>query len=473
MNEDDLISNLAKEHVIRASGLLSLLMPQSTGVGIAIKDLDGRYQLANKAMEDLLGKRAEQILSLTDADVFPPAMALQLERSDCQIRDGAPAASDELEVSQDGTAVNLLWLKFPVFGSEGQILSIGSMVVDLSNQDTIAEMRQSLKRLQHTNQELQKSLLELDILAGTDKLTGAWNRRRLQEAVGGEMDRLKRYDHPLSLVMMDIDRFKQINDQHGHAVGDQVLVQLVGIVQTSLRTSDALTRWGGDEFIILCPNTTLSTSTTLAQRLLTEIRKARFPVVESLTASFGVAQCLSTETWEQWMARGDAALYRAKTNGRDQVHADAHPLNEGLGGEKVAPHFLQLTWRDAYESGHPRIDEQHRLLFNNANDLLAAVLSGRPKEEVAELIGALMRNVVQHFHDEEAIFSDAGYPSAARHAAVHSHLINKGLVMVSHFHEDRLTLGELFQFLAHEVVARHILGSDREFFPFLETARAL
>jgi diguanylate cyclase (GGDEF)-like protein/PAS domain S-box-containing protein len=319
MNDDKLIYTFAKEHVIRASGLLSLLMPQTSGVGIGVKGLDGRYQLANHAMEALLGKSAEQITGLTDEDLFPPEVSAQLKRSDLQITQGAAAASDELEFAVHGASARCLWLKFPVLGPDGAILFIGAVMLDIARQENYAEMRQSLDQLQQTNQELEKILVDLDSLASTDKLTGAWNRRRLEEALGNEMDRLKRYGHPLSLLIIDVDSFRKVNDHHGEATGDQVLMELAAVVQPSLRTADSLTRWGGDEFVVLCPNTPLATVTVLAERLREQIAKVNFPEVNSITASIGVAQCLAGETQSQWFDRADAALYRAKANGRNQV----------------------------------------------------------------------------------------------------------------------------------------------------------
>ena len=468
MNQDELIYNFAKEHVIRASGLLSLLMPQTSGVGIGVKGLDGRYQLANKAMETLFGKSAEQIAGMTDEELFPPEVVAQLQRSDQQITDGAAAASDELEFLLNEVPIRCLWLKFPVLGPEGRILLIGAVMLDLSHHETVAEMRQSLERLQKSNQELQETLVELDHLASTDKLTGAWNRRRLEEALINEMDRLRRYDHPLSLLLIDIDLFKKINDQFGHAAGDQVLVELADLVKSTLRVSDSLTRWGGEEFVVLCPNTTLSTVAMLAERLREKIARADFPVVKNITVSLGVAECMSGETWEQWFMRADAALYRAKACGRNQAQvAPETPQRLGV-GENVSANFVQLSWHPAYECGHSLVNEQHQALFNDANNLLAAILSERPADEVAALIDVLIRDVVQHFKDEEVIFTAAGFPGAAEHADIHRGLVDSAVVLVDRFHAGTLAIGELFQFLAHDVVARHMLGADREFFHYLE-----
>lgn len=464
----DLIYNFAKEHVIRASGLLSLLMPQTSGVGIAVKELDGRYKLTNQVMEALLDKSADQIAGMTDSDLFAPEVAAKLQRSDRQITDGAAAASDELDFSINGMLTHCLWLKFPVLGPDGKALFIGAVVLDISGQEAIAEVRQSMERLQQTNQELQKTLVELGRLASTDKLTGAWNRRRLEETVLNEMDRLRRYDHPLSLMIIDIDLFKKINDHHGHAGGDQVLAELVVLVQAALRATDSLTRWGGEEFIVLCPNTTLSSVAMLAERLRAKIAGAVFSAEGNITASIGVAECMSEETWEQWFQRADTALYRAKANGRDQVQVAPETPQRGGVGEKVSANFVQLAWRAAYECGHPVVDDEHRALFGDVNNLLAALLSARPADEVSALIDTLIRNVVEHFQDEEAVITTAGFPGAEGHASIHRKLVDRAVALSGLFHAGTSDIGEVFQFLAYELIARHILGADREFFPYLE-----
>ena len=327
------------------------------------------------------------------------------------------------------------------------------------------------RQLQQANHGLQLALSELNRLAGTDKLTGAWNRRRLEEAVRSEMDRLARYDHPLSLLVLDADFFKSVNDRYGHGTGDQVLVELASQLRAAQRTSDSLTRWGGEEFIVLCPNTTLSTASRLAERLREKIAKADFPELGHLTVSIGVAECMPDETWEHWFQRADAALYQAKANGRNQVQfAPETPRRGGL-GEKADARFLQLVWHKAYECGHEMIDREHQALFGHANDLLVAMLSGRPPDEMGELVDAFIRAVVQHFHNEETIIAAVGYPGAASHADTHRELSTRAVSLTDRFRNGMLEAGELFQFMAHDVVTKHLLGADREFFPYLETCR--
>ena len=469
MNSNDLIYHFANENVLQASGLVSLLLTQNFGIGIAVKGLDGRYRLVNSVMEEILEQRAEDMTGRTDTELFPPEVVARLNQSDQHIIDGVATASDSLDlpINGHGARRQCQWLKFPLHGPDGHLLFIGAAILDAANEISMARMRDSLEQLQQTNQELQQNLLALDQLASTDKLTGTWNRRRLEDALFNEMDRLRRYAHPLSLLVIDIDFFKKVNDLHCHAVGDRVLVTLAAVLQSSLRATDSLTRWGGEEFVVLCPNTTLVTAAMLAERLREGVANAPFPELDQVTVSVGVAECLVSETWEQWFKRADAALYRAKASGRNQVQAASETPQRDEVGEKVAANFVSLSWHAAYECGHALIDAQHRGLFDDANRLLGALLSGHAKEEVSELVDVLMADVRQHFRDEEAISAAAGYPGASQHAAIHQGLVERAAVLVASFHAGTLGIGELFQFLAHDVVARHMLGADRAFFGHL------
>jgi len=468
MNENDLIYSFARQHVIEASGLIALMMPQTLGAGVAVKALDGRYMLVNQVMQSYFDKTPQQFTSLTDAELFPADVVAQLQQSDARIMAGAATYSDQLDCQIDGRPIQCLWFKFPVHGPNGQLLFIGAAMLDTLRAGNIDKMQRSLALLQHTNQELQKNLVELSKLASTDKLTGAWNRRRLEEALVNEMDRLKRYDHPLSMLILDIDFFKKVNDLYGHNAGDHVLMTLANVLQSNLRASDSLTRWGGEEFVVLCPDTTLTTVAALAERLREGVAKTAFAEVGQITIRVGVAECMAGEAWDAWFKRADEALYRAKEAGRNQVQiAPEAPEHDGA-GKNMAANLVRLSWHAAYECGNPVIDEEHRGLFADANRLLGAVLSARPKAEVAELVNALISDVVQHFKDEEVIIRAAGYPGADEHAAIHSALVDKAVLLVKHFHDGTLAIGELFQFLAHDVVARHMLGADRAFFAYLQ-----
>jgi hemerythrin-like metal-binding protein len=131
-----------------------------------------------------------------------------------------------------------------------------------------------------------------------------------------------------------------------------------------------------------------------------------------------------------------------------------------------------LVWNRAYDSGNEVIDREHQALFEHANDLLAAMLTGRPSEEMGEIVDSFIHDIVQHFQNEEAIFTAAGYPGAIAHADIHRKLSARARKLADHFRNDMLEAGELFQFLAHDLVAKHLLGADRDFFPYLEVRRS-
>ncbi|WP_445010791.1 diguanylate cyclase [Vreelandella stevensii] len=160
---------------------------------------------------------------------------------------------------------------------------------------------------------------ELKRLATTDMLTGLMNRSRFDDLLKHELGRLGRYMRPFSLIMLDIDFFKTINDSLGHDVGDQVLHTLATQLESSLRSADYCARWGGEEFIILAPETSLQQATRLAEKIRRGIASTAFQKAGCVTVSLGVAEATLNDTPKSMMKRVDNALYQAKESGRDQV----------------------------------------------------------------------------------------------------------------------------------------------------------
>jgi len=131
------------------------------------------------------------------------------------------------------------------------------------------------------------------------------------------------------------------------------------------------------------------------------------------------------------------------------------------------PAFLRLVWSSAYESGHATIDRQHRKLFDHVNSLLAGIVGERPKGEVMPRIAALLADLEDHFHDEEKILRSIGYPDAAGHGEIHATLVARAMRMADDVSSDQSTLGDLLNFLAYDMVAKHMLSEDRKFFGLL------
>ena len=162
---------------------------------------------------------------------------------------------------------------------------------------------------------------ELRALSITDSLTGIHNRRYFQDRLKAEMVRLNRVSGSLSLIMLDIDHFKRINDQHGHGVGDGVLQELCKRISVRLRRTDVFCRLGGEEFMVLCPNTDGEQAYSLAMELWQSLRSEPMEPVGIVTASFGVASWRVDEGIDGLLLRADSAVYVAKQTGRDRVEA--------------------------------------------------------------------------------------------------------------------------------------------------------
>ncbi len=156
-------------------------------------------------------------------------------------------------------------------------------------------------------------------LASMDFLTQSYNRRHLQTTLDRALDRARRYGRNVSLIMFDLDHFKDVNDQYGHAAGDQALRDVSEIVRQCVRLSDEFGRWGGEEFLIITFETDLEQAQRLAERLRSAFVKHRFDSAGVITASFGVAMYQKDESVDQLVKRSDQALYAAKTNGRNRV----------------------------------------------------------------------------------------------------------------------------------------------------------
>ncbi|MFT5296754.1 MAG: diguanylate cyclase (GGDEF)-like protein [Colwellia sp.] len=166
---------------------------------------------------------------------------------------------------------------------------------------------------------------KLKIQATIDLLTNLYNRRAFEEFAEKEVSRAEREQTYISVVLMDIDLFKQVNDTHGHQIGDKVLQEFSVRLKDSLRQYDILARYGGEEFMLLLPDTDRETALVIAEKLRVTIFQPVFCVEKELklevSASFGVASiCGKTIDWKALVAKADSALYQAKSNGRNQVH---------------------------------------------------------------------------------------------------------------------------------------------------------
>jgi diguanylate cyclase (GGDEF)-like protein/hemerythrin-like metal-binding protein len=347
--------------------------------------------------------------------------------------------------------IALILIAYAILGTYGiqfeltTAQSVSFLVVNTTiNITGIANSVAYFRRLVDTNTS---RLIDMTI---TDPLTQAYNRGYFDVKLDEEITRIGRHSAPLSMISFDLDLFKHINDKHGHPVGDDVLKQLVTVTQRMIRASDLLFRVGGEEFVLLLPETNGAGALVVAHKIQRALRKNVHPIVGRFTASFGIAQLKDGESKNDFYLRADQNLYAAKRNGRDLIMSDDTDI------------LVPLEWDPQWECGHPRIDTQHKNLVELSNATLDA--SG---DELVALTQRLVASVVAHFADEEKILREIGYEATDLHHAMHQAELKKTALLLE---KTEVTAKAIFLFVLRDVVVEHMLEEDMEYFPLIKTA---
>lgn len=300
---------------------------------------------------------------------------------------------------------------------------------------------------------------ELARQVDTDALTGALNRQGFNEAMAREVARARRHGQPLAVVMVDIDHFKRVNDEFGHAAGDQVLVRTANLLRSCVRESDLVARWGGEEFVVVAPMTGEAGGLRLAEKLRAIMASTHLGPRDAVTASFGVAELGPGETIDALLARADGALYRAKESGRNRVcgasDGTAVPPPARV-HEAAAPEDpLGLRERIYSDTGFGPIDVEHEALSRALAGLVDAVNSGKV-DAVATALDGILHGVERHFAHEESLMARHGYPQRQKHGAAHA----------SFLADVRRAQGELLEKGISTSLRRWAVGRLPEWFRF-------
>jgi diguanylate cyclase (GGDEF)-like protein/PAS domain S-box-containing protein/hemerythrin-like metal-binding protein len=439
-------------------------------------DRYGRLNYVSPSVEKLLGHPVAEAMSQTLEGVLTPASAqiarAALERILKAIERNLPVSAFRGELEHSCKNGGTVWTEVSVSeirNGAGEFIALLGVTRDISeNKKMEARIRQ---------------------LAFYDPLTNLPNRRLLKDRLNQAMAASKRRASHGALMFIDLDNFKPLNDSHGHDIGDFLLIEVAKRLNSCIREIDTAARFGGDEFVVILCDLDMDQekSAVCAELIAEKIRialgepyclsirpdgGAETTIEHHCTASIGVTLFFAHDaSADEIINRADSAMYRAKENGRNALRFAPERPWPISAVNCNAPQLIQLVWNSAFESGDALIDEQHRALFCAVNDLLNAILCSRPDAEVGALIDIVMQDVVEHSIDEEAIITRAGFPGAAEHAESHQQLFERAQVLIDRFRSDNLAIGELFQFLANDVIARHLLAEDREFFAHLDEQR--
>jgi diguanylate cyclase (GGDEF)-like protein len=249
------------------------------------------------------------------------------ERSPNTVKILLTGQSDVSGVKRAINDANLYRFLEKPFLNEDIVLTVRAAIRAYQQERDLIEQNEKLRQLNAeleslVAQELVEKNHQLELLSITDKLTGLFNRRKLDAVLEEEFALSRRYAMRFAVIMVDIDHFKRVNDSHGHGAGDLVLAGVADILRACTRESDALGRLGGEEFVVLCRQSTRDGGIAAAENLRGAIAAHAFDGVDPITASFGVAACRDGDSVASLLERADAALYRAKHNGRNRVEVE-------------------------------------------------------------------------------------------------------------------------------------------------------
>jgi len=316
--------------------------------------------------------------------------------------------------------------------------------------------------------DLRDRIGALERLAAADHLTDAWNRTHFARIIAAEIGRSSALALPLSALLLDIDHFRRLAEEHGPVAAAQVLRELVGVVRARLRPSDLLFRWEREQFAVLLWGTAGERATGVAEDLRALIAAYGFAVGASVHVSIGVAEHGRGESVEEWFSRLEGALYDAKAAGRNRVVRDAPD-------EVVVPPTgwtgQRLDWGPAWASGAPGLDAEHRELFALANDLIdAAARPGATLAGIAGPHGMLVNQIRAHFQHEEVLLRELGYEREPEHRRVHGALLARAARLADEVAAGRGSIAALVDYLVGDVIAHHIQSVDRAYYPLFSAA---
>jgi diguanylate cyclase (GGDEF)-like protein/hemerythrin-like metal-binding protein len=344
-------------------------------------------------------------------------------------------------------------------------VTIGICLSIISWKTTLAHIQQR-RHIAAQHRELEEKTEVLEYLAFCDPMTSLCNRRRGEELIKQEISSMRRYGHESCIILIDIDHFKYFNDTYGHPFGDGVIKEITFLLKKSVRESDMVSRWGGEEFLILLTHVSITEAIDIAEKLR-KIIEERIIVVNAkvinTTISIGVAQIKPdrNDALEIAYKEADRALYKAKEEGRNRVAIATED-------DKTAIASVHIEWRRDWESGNAEIDDQHKILLELGNALIHMGLSGVEQEKILIQLHLFINHMKKHFSYEEEVLKAANYPDTQKHAQIHEGLVEETLDFRNAYFKGEIKSTAFFSFIIDKVIIGHMLQDDVQAFPYLE-----
>ena len=441
---------------------------------IIVTDDRGIITLFSQGAEAMLGYSREEVIGMQTPMLF---------HDPDEVRERAEELARELDIAVP-TGFSALVAKTRITGRADErewtyLRKDGTRLTVLLSVTVFSDGQDSLKCCGVATNITERSQVaaEMSRLANFDPLTHLPNRRLFQDRLRMSITQARRANTRFSLLMIDLDNFKPVNDQYGHSVGDLLLTAIASRMQKCLRESDTLARVGGDEFVAILPIINdVKDATGVADKILKTLsspfRLSAGEITVSISCSIGVVIYPEHGNYEDSLLKSaDDAMYIAKGLGRARVHlAGGRRDNEVSGSvprrrDSVGP----LVWRRSYECGEAEIDEGHKRLFMHCNAIIRAVANDSvPPGELPEMLEDLLEVVVTHFGQEEDVLARYGFNGLPEHAGKHRELIDRAQDIYRRAVTQDLPMVDVLSFLTRDVVAQHMMLDDHDFFWFLK-----
>lgn len=294
------------ETELRHSEQRHRLLAQNAWDVVWTMGLDGAITYVSPAVERVRGFTPEEAMSQPLEEIHPPESAAKVSAYFADLfaaiaagQTPPPYRGEHEYYRKDGSIMTGELQVIPHVDADGNVVEILGVTRDISDRKQFEA--------------------DLTTMAVTDPVTGLWNRRHSTDLLAADLEQAHQTGQPMTMLMIDIDRFKDINDTHGHQTGDRVLIEVARRLRDNLRGTDIVGRWGGEEFVVLLRSCGLRDALGTAEKLRRQIADSPFEGLRTVTISIGATQLRGEDDLGSWLGRADAALYEAKRAGRDTV----------------------------------------------------------------------------------------------------------------------------------------------------------